>query len=147
MFALQTYRRRRIARFRALRELYESFINEKTPDGRARRLLREWLSPEQRRQFDDEGRFEVVGSRTGKRYRIFSGTCANVYELDAMGEAVMGLCFVPAGGLAMGDVMLAQKIALETCEAEALAKANRFPPWPLSMRPFRQRAAHPAQAL
>ena len=53
-----------------------------------------------------------------------------IAQLGAMGEAVMGLCFMPAGGLAMGDVMLAQKIALETCEAEALAKANRFPPWP-----------------
>ena len=140
MFALGADRRTRIARFRALRELYESYIAERTPDGRARRLLREWLSPEQRRQFEAEGRFEVIGSRTGKRYRIFSGSCANVYELDAMGEAVMGLCFVPAGGLAAGDVMLAQKIALETCEAEALTKAHKFPPLPVSMRPFRQRA-------
>jgi len=144
VFALRADRRRRIARFRALRELFESFINEKTPDGRAQRLLREWLSPAQRRQFEAEGRFEVTGGCTGKRYRIFSGTCANVYELDAMGEPVMGLCFVPADGLAMGDVMLAQKIALETCEVEALARANRFPPWPLSMRPFRQRAARSA---
>ena len=142
MFALRADRRRRIARFRALRELFESFINEKTPDGRAQRVLREWLSLAQRRQFESEGHFEVTGSCTGKRYRIFSGSCANVYELDSMGEPVMGLCFVPAGSLAMGDVMLAQKIALETCETEALAKAHRFPPLPLSLRPFRQRPAH-----
>jgi hypothetical protein len=147
MFAWRADRRRRIARFRALRDLFESFTTEKTPDARARRLLRDWLSPEQRRQFEAEGRFEVTGGRTGKRYRIFNGNCANVYELDAMGEPVMGLCFVPAGSLAMGDVMLAQKIALETCESEALAKANRFPPWPLSMRPFRQRTARPVQGL
>jgi hypothetical protein len=31
----------------------------------------------------------------------------------------------PQGNLAVGDVMLAQKIALETIEVEALAKANR----------------------
>ena len=146
MFALRADRRRRIARFRALRELFESFINEKTPDGRAQRLLREWLSPAQRRQFEAESRFEVTGGCTGKRYRIFSGTCANVYELDTMGEPVMGLCFVPAGSLATGDVMLAQKIALETCELEALAKAHRFSPSPSLMRPFRRRAVRPAQA-
>ena len=34
-------------------------------------------------------------------------------------------CFGPQGNLAVGDVMLAQKIALETIEVEALAKANR----------------------
>jgi hypothetical protein len=33
--------------------------------------------------------------------------------------------FGPQGNLAVGDVMLAQKIALETIEVEALAKANR----------------------
>jgi hypothetical protein len=140
-------RARRIARYRALRGLFETFVTEKTPDVRAKRLLREWLSPEQRRQFEAEGRFEVTGGQTDKRYRIFSGSCANVYELDSMGEPVMGLCFVPAGSLAAGDVMLAQKIALETSEAEALARANRFPPWPLSMRPFRQRTERPVQAL
>jgi hypothetical protein len=34
-------------------------------------------------------------------------------------------CFGPQGNLAVGDVMLAQKIALETMEVEALARANR----------------------
>ena len=34
-------------------------------------------------------------------------------------------CFGPQGNLAVGDVMLAQKIALETIEVEELAKANR----------------------
>ena len=34
-------------------------------------------------------------------------------------------CFVPEGGLAPGDILLAQKIALETMEREALALANR----------------------
>jgi hypothetical protein len=38
----------------------------------------------------------------------------------------MGWCFVPRGQLVPGDVMLAQKIALETNETAALAVANRF---------------------
>ena len=138
MFTLGADRWRRLARCRALRALFESFAVEKTPDARARRLLREWLSPEQCAQFDRDGRFEVKGCRTGKRYRIVFGNSANVYELNAAGEPVMGLCFVPAGHLVACDVMLAQKIALETCEAEALRRANTFPP--LAMRPLVRRA-------
>jgi hypothetical protein len=34
---------------------------------------------------------------------------------------------VPTGNLVAGDVVLAQKIALETNETGALAVANRFP--------------------
>jgi hypothetical protein len=39
-----------------------------------------------------------------------------------------GWCFVPKGDLVEGDVMLAQKISLETSERTALAAANRFTP-------------------
>jgi hypothetical protein len=39
-----------------------------------------------------------------------------------------GWCFVPGEHLVAGDVMLAQKIALETDERGALEKANRFTP-------------------
>jgi len=49
----------------------------------------------------------------------------NVDELDSCGKVVTQWCFVPQGELAVGDVMLAQKIALETMEWKALASANR----------------------
>jgi len=49
----------------------------------------------------------------------------DVDELDSDGNKVCEWCFLPNGNLASGDVMLAQKIALETCESEALAVANR----------------------
>jgi hypothetical protein len=118
----------KVARFRAMRALYQSFGTENTPDGRARKLLREWLSPEQREQFDKTGHFEVIGGSSGKKYRIFTGTGVNVLQLDDQGQPAMGLCFVPAGHLAVGDVMLAQKIALEACEASVITIANWFPP-------------------
>jgi hypothetical protein len=35
---------------------------------------------------------------------------------------------MPIGALPIGDVMLAQKIALETCEGEVRAVARRFTP-------------------
>jgi len=89
-------------------------------------LLREWLSHEQRAQFDAFKCFDVTGSKSGKRYRIQHGVSANVHELDDAGHPVMGWCFVPAGNLVPGDVMLAQKIALETEERRALAVARQF---------------------
>jgi hypothetical protein len=49
----------------------------------------------------------------------------NVHEIDEAGRVKLGLCFAPKGSLVMGDVMLAQKIALETFERRALAVANR----------------------
>ncbi len=89
-------------------------------------VLREWLSPEQKAQFDVSKSFDVVGSQTGKRYRISLGKMTNVQEIDNTGRPVMGWCFVPSGDLVPGDVVLAQKVALETDEWAALAVANRF---------------------
>ena len=81
-------------------------------------MLREWLSQAQREQFARKGYFEVVGGDSGKRYRIYTGASVNVCEIDERGRIQDGLCFMPIGGLPIGDVMLAQKIALETCESE-----------------------------
>jgi hypothetical protein len=89
------------------------------------RLLRDWLSPCQREQFDAQGHFDVIGCDSGKKYRIHYGTAMNVREIDVAGGVKLGLCFAPKGSLATGDVMLAQKIALETFERRALAVANR----------------------
>ena len=92
------------------------------------RLLREWLSTEQLGLFDKQGYFEVTGGQTGRRYRIRYGTATNIHELDRYGHPTVGWCFVPIGPLVPGDVMLAQKIALETDELSALAVARQFSP-------------------
>ncbi|WGD49199.1 hypothetical protein QA641_26595 [Bradyrhizobium sp. CB1650] len=126
------------ARLHALRELYRRFFGENTPDARGRRLLSEWLTPAQLAQFEQHRYFDVVGSHSGKRYRIHYGTAANVHEINDAGIATMGWCFVPSGFLVPGDVMLAQKIALETDERAALALANRFPPAPHSEHFYRR---------
>jgi hypothetical protein len=114
-------------RARASRRLYRTRLLENTAQARGLRLLRSWLSPKQRAQFDDDGQFDVIGSDSGKRYRIGFGTSAHVQEIDPDGGLGFGWCFVPIGGLVAGDVVLAQKIALETCETSALAVANRLP--------------------
>jgi hypothetical protein len=118
-------------------------ICENSSEARGLTLLREWLPPEQLAQFDADGYFNVIGCQTGKRYRISHGATTNVHELDDTGRPIMGWCFVPAGQLVPGDVMLAQKIALETHEYTALAVANRFPaaaPRQISANAFRRRA-------
>jgi hypothetical protein len=125
-------------RVRALCDRYRS-IGADTTEARATTLLREWLSPQQRAQFDAEGYFDVVGCDSGKRYRIHHGTSMNVHEMDDAGHPKSGWCFVPNRRLAAGDVMLAQKIALETCENSALAVANRFPPNQMTFRASRRR--------
>lgn len=100
-------------------------------------LLREWLSPQQRDQLDYYNFFEVIGCDSGKSYRIQYGMSTNVIELDRDGRPRTGWCFVPEGNLVSGDVMLAQKIALETNENGALAVARQFlvPPLPSQLAP------------
>jgi len=114
--------------FRVVRRLYRAIGYSDYPEARGRRLLRRWLSKEQREQFDALDCFEVIGCHTAKRYRINYGTAANVDEPNEAGRPQMRLCFVPLGQLVPGDVMLAQKIALETDELAAIAVANRFAP-------------------
>lgn len=113
------------SRIKALCKLYR----KNTSEARGLRLMRDWLSPDQREQFDGSGHFEVVGCDSGKRYRIYYGIVPpNVYEIDGAGRPKMGLCFMPLGRLVTGDVILAQKIALETDEHSALKVANRISP-------------------
>jgi hypothetical protein len=91
-------------------------------------LLKQWLSPAQLTQYQKYGHFEVMGCHSGKRYRIRGSQQMNVDELDEHGARTVALCFGPEGDLPIGDVMLAQKIALENDELAALAVANRGNP-------------------
>jgi hypothetical protein len=115
-------------RLRYLRGLSRIFLIEQSTEARGLRLLRSWLSPEQRAQLDARRYFDVIGCDSGKLYRIHYGVAANVNEIDAAGYPKVGWCFAPVGRLVAGDVMLAQKIALETNEVGALAVANAFLP-------------------
>lgn len=112
----------------ALREFYSNHFGENTREARSLRLLRDWLSPHQSEQFDAKGYFDVMGCDTGTRYRIYYDDAMNVHELDDSDRLRTGWCFVPYGSLVAGDVVLAQKIALETFENGALSIAKRFVP-------------------
>ena len=94
-------------------------------EARAQTLLKSWLSPKQRASYERFRYFDVIGSDTGTRYRIHHGTQTNIEELNSTGHHVCKWCFVPDGDLVAGDVMLAQKVALETNERGALSVAHR----------------------
>ena len=46
------------------------------------------MSPAQLARFESYGHFEVIGSRTGKRYRIRHNRVVNIDELDERGVQV-----------------------------------------------------------
>jgi hypothetical protein len=69
-----------------------------------------------------------VGSDSGKRYRIHRYAQMNIEELDERGAHVTVWCFAPEGNLPVDDIVLAQKIALETDERAALGIANHGRP-------------------
>ena len=89
-------------------------------------LLVENLSPRQRDEFLRYGYFHVVGGRSKCLYRICTGRQVNVFQLNDKRRRVCIWCFYPTGNLVEGDVMLAQKLALELFEDQALAVANRL---------------------
>jgi hypothetical protein len=115
------------ARRKILRALSEVFSREASSEARGLRLLKSWLTSEQRAQFEAKRYFDVIGCHTGRRYRINYGAANNVHLLDT-NDPIVGRCFVPVGHLVAGDVMLSQKIALETNELAALAVAQSFLP-------------------
>ncbi len=83
-------------------------------------LLKEWLSPDQLKDFEQTSSFEVTGSWSKKRYRIHQSTAFNVAPLGERHR----FCFVPENAESVGDIMLAQKIMLENDETQALKVAN-----------------------
>ena len=109
------------------RELFRLHSHKEAQE-RANKFLMQNLSPAQRQQYKKHGYFDVTGGDTGKHYRIWHGNQLNVEQIHQNGKHVR-LCFMPRGGLPVGDIMLAQKIALELFESEALDVANGSLAW------------------
>jgi hypothetical protein len=91
----------------------------------ARQLLHSMLSETDKRMLAAHGYFEVRGGKSGTRYRIVAGHhgTRNVLELDRHGHPRRRLCAHPFG-VPDGDVLLAQKLVIETNEDLFLATAN-----------------------
>lgn len=91
---------------------------------RGEALLKENLRPEQLEAYERTGTFDAIGCHTGRRYRIDKNENFNVQLIDARDKILARLCFQPGEPLVTGDRMLAQKIALENDERDALDVAN-----------------------
>jgi hypothetical protein len=91
---------------------------------RARILLEEFLSDEQKVELEHHGRFHVTGSK-GRRYCIHtSGQSGNVDLLKADGSLQATLCAHPRNSLPDGDAWLMQMIELRHDEDHFLRTAN-----------------------
>jgi hypothetical protein len=105
-------------------------VDRRCAEQRALALLYSHLSTAQSEQYRTHRYFEVIGCDTGRRYIIWDEPSINIDQLDHSGDCVKTWCFMPKGYLAQGDVLLAQKLALECFEGEALSIAQGYPPQP-----------------
>jgi hypothetical protein len=99
---------------------FASSINCHPAEKRSIALLKRWLTPEQLAQFKKHGWFEVIGNVTKRVFRIYY-SCAP-YNVVCLYSAER-FCFGPRGCEWFGDVMLAQKIAIETSECVLMRRS------------------------
>ncbi|UUZ65220.1 hypothetical protein LP417_11755 [Polaromonas sp. P1-6] len=88
-------------------------------------MLERALTPAQRRDLFANRFFYVKGKRF--TYRIREGHSGNVDALDPSGRVVSRFCAHPFGRVPVYDVMLAQKLWIETDENMFLKKAAPYP--------------------
>lgn len=100
---------------------------------RARELLEEHLTPRQLTMYRKHGWFVVQGGKSGKRYVIHtSGIAGNIHELgDNNISNIRYCCHANDNEMPAADHWLTQKLWIESCEDEFLAKANKSisTPW------------------
>lgn len=115
----------RLERERRDREWEEYQRDRREAYQRARTLLLEFLTDEQRRTYEQAEWFEVVGS-AGNTYRIHPGSVGNIHW-RRNGEMVGRLCAHPSldhEDLPDPDIALAQLLALKTDEPGFIRIAN-----------------------
>ena len=105
--------------------LNDYYLPNQAALAKARALLDRALTPEQRRDLVAKGYFYVKGKRF--TYRIREGHSGNVDALDSRGRVIDRFCAHPLGRVPVYDVMLAQKLWIETDENMFLKKAAPYP--------------------
>jgi len=110
----------------ALRKRAPRGYRSKTPEQRGIALLLANLTPRQRRQYVRDRNFDVIGGVSATRYRLWHCFQQNIEELDQDGRRRWIWCFHPRETLVVGDVLLAQKTALELFEPEAIRVAHCY---------------------
>jgi hypothetical protein len=100
-------------------------LPDQAAEAKARVLLEKALTPQQRRDLIARRYFYVKGKKFN--YRIREGHSGNVDALDSSGRVVSRLCAHPLGRVPVYDMMLAQKLWIETDENMFLEKAAPYP--------------------
>lgn len=110
-----TVRQRRVFRIPGgMRPYYDDLIFPPEAESLARELLLSNLSPDQKKAFEKKKEFVVVG-KSGREYRLtpHRWPTKNVTWMEQR-KPMVSYCAQPNyGKLPMGDILLAQKIALE----------------------------------
>jgi len=100
----------------------ERRIRRAAAQEKAIELLRQSLTERQLAEFEAHEKFHVVGA-DGHTYRIENFGSQNVYRIED-GKDVTKYCLITNTWVPTYDLMLVQKLLLETCPEEFHAKAN-----------------------
>ncbi len=101
------------------RDLAQQAIrNKRRATHKAHALLLSLLDSEQRQEFEVHGHFHVTGGISGDRYRIRTGSVANIDVLQNDGTVKHCLCAYPTGDIPVYDVMAGQLLYLQDPHAE-----------------------------
>lgn len=94
-------------------------------EGRAKKLLFEILSPSQKEDFEEHRSF-IVRGKDGRDYLLVDRMMANVYLVEG-GKLMKCFCAHPEEWVPVYDVLVAQKLMLESCPEQFFAIANEHP--------------------
>jgi len=100
--------------------LVPGLVDTKAASEKAKEILWQYLTDEQRQSMFVKDQFDIIGSDSGERYTINLGHSGNVDH-----ESGCHYCML-APGLPLHDVLLAQKLMIESCESRFLEVANKF---------------------
>jgi hypothetical protein len=114
-----------LERLLAAKHLPESQFESRQAHERSLNLLVKCLTPAQRAEFERSKAFEVRGE-SGQCYRITYAKSLNIEVLTPSGMVLRRMCAGPVD-VPTPAVMLAQKLMLETQEAEFLRIARTIP--------------------
>jgi hypothetical protein len=94
-------------------------------EGRAKKLLFEILSPSQKEDFEEHRSF-IVRGKDGRDYLLVDRMVANVYLVEG-GKLTKCFCAHPETWVPICDVLVAQKLMLESCPEQFFKIANEHP--------------------
>jgi hypothetical protein len=100
-------------------------LPDQAAEAKARVLLERALTQQQRRDLFAKRCFYVKGRKFN--YRVREGRSGNVDVLDVSGRVISRLCAHPLGRVPIYDMMLAQKLWIETDENMFLESAAPYP--------------------